>query len=193
MNIYIKCILKKIIGIDEISDKIFNIYMINKYFSKNLSNTSIKIFKNHYINHIKYTNIIINTIKPNYFNIYYIKQLLINEDLTLKIIDKIPILIKNLPYNYKNNKELLLSLCKKENTLIKYASYELKSDYDFINKMISIYPASIYYASANLKDNYSLALKAVNLDGDTIEYLSERLRNNNDIYNIAFKNKFNYF
>ena len=59
--------------------------------------------------------------------------------------------------------------------------------------MISIYPASIYYASANLKDNYSLALKAVNLDGDTIEYLSERLRNNNDIYNIAFKNKFNYF
>jgi hypothetical protein len=64
MNIYIKCILKKIIGIDEISDKIFNIYMINKYFSKNLSNTSIKIFKNHYINHIKYTNIIINTIKP---------------------------------------------------------------------------------------------------------------------------------
>lgn len=192
-NIYVYYILKKIINNDDIIEKIFNIYMIDKYYNKNLSNKSIYFFKTKYSNSNYYTNIIINMIKPNYFNIHYIKQLLITEEISIKIINKIPILIKNLSYKYKNDKDLMLSICKKDNSLIKYASYELKNNNDFMNKMIDIFPASIYYASNELKDNYGLALKAVSLDGDTIEYISERLRNNNYIYNIALKNKFNYF
>lgn len=192
-DIYVVYILKKIINNYDIIDKIYNIYIIDKYYNENLTNKSIKLFKNKYMNDNYYINIIINTIKPNYYNIYYIKQLLITDEIIFKIVNKIPILIKSLSYKYRNNKELILSICKKDNTLIKYASFELKNNYDFINEMINIYPASLYYASNELKDNYTLALKAVNIDGDIFEYLSERLRNNNDIYNIALKNKFNYF
>lgn len=192
-DIYVIYILKKIINNDDIIDNIFNMYIIDKYFNKKLTNKSIKLFKNKYSKDNYYTDMIINMIKPNYFNIYYIKQLLITNDITLKIIEKTPIIIKSLSYEYKNNKQILLSICKKDYSLIKYASHELKANYNFINEMINIYPASIYYASNELKDNYTLALKAVSMDGDTIEYISDRLRNNNYIYNIALKNKFNYF
>jgi hypothetical protein len=176
-----------------ISIYIYDIYLIDKYFSNGLNNKSIQLFKNRYFDNNEKINKIINIINPNFLNIYYIKKLLLNDEITLKILNKIPIMIKFLNYYHKNNKNLLLSICKIDNSLIKYASNELKSDIDFIDKMIDIFPASIYYAKKELKDNYDLALKAVSKDGDVIEYLSERLRNNNEIIIIAKKNNFNYF
>jgi hypothetical protein len=192
-NNYILMILKKLINNNDIINYIYDIYLIDKYFNKNINNKSIQLFKNRFINNYETIDKIVKTIKPNYFNIINIKKLLITEEITIKFLEQIPILIKNLSYNYKNNKELILLICKKDETMIKYASNELKSDKDFINKMIDIYPASIYYAKKELRDDFELAIKAVRKDGDVIEYLSERLRNNNEIIIIAKKNNFNYF
>jgi len=191
-NLILLILMKKFNN--DISIYIYDIYLIDKYFSNGLNNKSIKLFKNRYFkNNTDKINKIINIINPDFLNIYYIKKLLLNDEITLKILNKIPIMIKFLNYYHKNNKNLLLSICKIDNSLIKYASNELKSDIDFIDKMIDIFPASIYYAKKELKDNYDLALKAVSIDGDVIEYLSERLRNNNEIIIIAKKNNFNYF
>ena len=192
-NNYILMILKKLFNNNDIINNIYDIYLIDKYFDKNINNKSIQLFKNRFINDEEKIDKIVKIIKPNYFNIINIKKLLLTEEITLKFLEKMPIIIKYLNYNYKNNKELILSICKKDESLIKYASHELKSDKDFIDKMIDIYPASIYYAEKELKDNFDLGLKAVNKDGDVIEYLSERLRNNNEIIIIAKKNNFNYF
>jgi hypothetical protein len=168
--------------------------LIDKYFGGiTINNKSIQLFLNKFNNDKENIDRIIKIINPNFLNIYYIKKLLISDKITLKFLQKIPILIKFLNYNYKNNKDIILSICKIDKTLIKYASNNLKSDIDFIDKMIDIYPASIYYAKKELKDNYELALKAVEKDGDVIEYLSERLRNNNKIIIIAKKNNGNYF
>ena len=128
MNEIIIYSLRKKINNNDIVEKIFNIYIIDKYYNNNLTNTSVKLIKNKYSKDVYYTNNIINTIKPSYSNIYFIKQMLISNEIILKFTDKIPILIKSISYKYKNNKELLLSICKKDNSLIKYASYELKSD-----------------------------------------------------------------
>ena len=35
---------------NDISNYIFNIYLINKYFSENLNNKSIQLYKNKYMN-----------------------------------------------------------------------------------------------------------------------------------------------
>ena len=190
---YILMILKKLFDNNDIINNIYDIYLIDKYFGDNINNKSIQLFKKKFINDNENINKIVKTIKPNYINIINIKKLLLTEEITIKILEKMPILIKNLNYKYKNNKELLLSICKKDPSLIKYASQELKSDKDFINKMIDIYPSSIYYAKKELRDDFELAIKAVSKDGDIIEYLSERLRNNNEIIIIAKKNNFNYF
>jgi hypothetical protein len=192
-NLILMILIKKFNNMDIINN-IYNFYLIDKYFGQTtINNKSIQLFKNKFINDKENIERIIKIINPNYLNIYYIKKLLISDEITLKFLNKIPILIKFLNYNYKNNKEIILSICKIDKTLIKYASNELKSDFDFMNKMIDIYPASIYYAKKELKDNYELALKAIQKDGDVIEYLSERLRNNNEIIIIAKKNNFNYF
>jgi hypothetical protein len=193
-NLILMILMKKFNKNMDIIDHIYNFYLIDKYFGQTtINNKSIQLFKNKFINDKINIERIINIINPNYLNIYYIKKLLLSDELTFKFLEKMPVLIKFLNYNYKNNKELILSICKIDKTLIKYASNELKSDIDFIDKMIDIYPASIYYAKKELRDNYNLALKAIEKDGDVIEYLSERLRNNNEIIIIAKKNNFNYF
>lgn len=178
---------------NDISNYIFNIYLINKYFSENLNNKSIQLYKNKYMN-TNYKNIIINKINYNYLSLHFIKKLvLIDNTITLKILERIPILIKYLDYEYKNNEELLSIIIKKDNSLIKYASQELRGNKEFIGKMIDVYPASIYYAKKELRDDYELALKAIKLDGDIIEYLSSRLRNNDEIIKISKENSHNYY
>jgi RecG-like helicase len=190
---YILMILMKLFNNNDIINNIYDFYLIDKYFDKNINNKSIQLFKKRFINNNDKIEKIVKTIKPNYFNIININKILLTEEITIKFLEQMPILIKNLNYNYKNNKNLIISICKKDPTLIKYASHELKSDKDFINKMIDIYPSSIYYAKKELKDDFDLALKAVSRDGDVIEYLSERLRNNHEIIIISLKNNFNYF
>ena len=184
-------ILKKLFT-NDISNYIFNIYLINKYFSENLNNKSIQLYKNKFMN-TNYSNIIINKINYNYLSLHFIKKLvIIDNTLTLRFLDKIPILIKYLDYTYKNNEEVFIKIIRKDNSLIKYASQELKGNREFIGKMIDVYPASIYYAKKELKDDYELALKAIKLDGDIIEYLSSRLRNNDEIIKISKENNYNY-
>ena len=184
-------ILKKLFT-NDISNYIFNIYLINKYFSENLNNKSIQLYKNKFMN-TNYSNIIINKINYNYLSLHFIKKLvIIDNTLTLRFLDKIPILIKYLDYSYKNNEEVFIKIIRKDNSLIKYASQELKGNREFIGKMIDVYPASIYYAKKELKDDYELALKAIKLDGDIIEYLSSRLRNNDEIIKISKENNYNY-
>jgi hypothetical protein len=184
-------ILKKLFT-NDISNYIFNIYLIDKYFSENLNNKSIQLYKNKFMN-TNYSNIIINKINYNYLSLHFIKKLvIIDNTLTLRFLDKIPILIKYLDYSYKNNEEVFIKIIRKDNSLIKYASQELKGNREFIGKMIDVYPASIYYAKKELKDDYELALKAIKLDGDIIEYLSSRLRNNDEIIKISKENNYNY-
>lgn len=191
-DIILMTIMKKFNNIDVINN-IYDYYLIDKYFGETINNKSIQLFKNRFIHNKDKIEKITKIIKPKIFNIINIKKLLLNDEITLKFLEKIPILIKYLNYSYKNNKELILTICKIDKTLIKYASNELKSDIDFMDKMIDIYPASIYYAKKELRDNYDLGMKAIKKDGDVIEYLSERLRNNNEIIIIAKKNNFNYF
>ena len=184
-------ILKKLFT-NDISNYIFNIYLINKYFSENLNNKSIQLYKNKFMN-TNYSNIIINKINYNYLSLHFIKKLvIIDNTLTLRFLDKIPILIKYLDYTYKNNEEVFIKIIRKDNSLIKYASQELKGNREFIGKMIDVYPASIYYAKKELRDDYELALKAVKLDGDIIEYLSDRLKNNDEIIKISKINNYNF-
>lgn len=186
-------IIKKLNLNNDIINYIYDIYLIDKYFSKNLNNKSLKLFKNKYSNDKNKLDIIVKNLKPEYLNIYYIKQLLINDEIIKKILLKMPILIKSLDYKYKNDSELITMICSKDKTMIKYASNTLKSNYDFMIKMIEIYPASIYYANEELKDNFELVIKAINLDGDVFEYISERLKNDINIINIAKKKNYNYF
>jgi len=190
MDNYILMILRRKFN-NDICNYIFNIYLINKYFSKNLNNKSIDLFTNKFKNN---RNEIINNINDNYGNLYFIKKLiLIDNSITIKIIERMPIIIKYLDYEYKNNEKLFYEIIKKDNSLIKYASQELKSNKEFMRKMIDVFPASIYYAKKELKDDYELALRAVKLDGDVIEYLSPELRNNYEIIKISKENSHNYY
>jgi hypothetical protein len=190
MDNYILMILKRKFN-NDISNYIFNIYLIDKYFSKNLNNKSIKLFKIKFKNN---RNEIIDEINYNYSNLYFIKKLiLIDNSITLKIIERMPEIIRYLDYNYKNNEEIFIKIIKRDNSLIKYASQELKSNKKFMERMIDVFPASIYYAKKELKEDYELGLKAVKLDGDVIEYLSPELRTNEEIIKIAKKNSHNYF
>jgi hypothetical protein len=193
MNNNVLLILKRKFDNKDIITKIYDIYLIDKYFSNIMNNKSIKLLKTRYIKDVENLNRIVKIINPQFHNMYYIRKLLITPEITLELLYKIPILIKNLEYKYKNNAEIMIKLCKKDKTIIKYASQELKSDINFINKMIDIYPSSIYYAKKELRDNYDLALKAILMDGDTIEYISERLQNNIELIMIAKKTNFNYF
>jgi len=190
MDNYILIILRRRFDRD-ISNYIFNIYLIDKYFSKNLNNKSIELFKNRFKNN---RNELFDNINDNYGNLHFIKKLiLIDNSITIKIIEKMPIIIKYLDYEYKNNEKLFYEIIKKDNSLIKYASQELKSNKEFMRKMIDVFPASIYYAKKELKDDYELALRAVKLDGDVIEYLSPELRNNDEIIKISKHNSHNYY
>jgi hypothetical protein len=190
MDNYILMILRRKFN-NDICNYIFNIYLINKYFSKNLNNKSIDLFTNKFKNN---RNEIINNINDNYGNLYFIKKLLlIDNSITVKIIEKIPSIMRFLDYEYKNNEELFLKIIKKDNSIIKYASNELKSNKKFMERMIDIFPASIYYAKKELKDDYDLALRAIKLDGDVIEYLSPELRNNDEIIKISKENSHNYY
>jgi len=191
-NNFILMILMKKFNNMDIIKHIYDLYLIDKYFSENLNNKSIQLYKNKFMN-TNYSNIIINKINYNYLSLHFIKKLvIIDNTLTLRFLDKIPILIKYLDYSYKNNEEVFIKIIRKDNSLIKYASQELKGNREFIGKMIDVYPASIYYAKKELKDDYELALKAIKLDGDIIEYLSSRLRNNDEIIKISKENNYNY-
>ena len=191
MDNEILIILKRLFT-NDISNYIFDIYLIDKYFTGNLNNTCIKLYKHKYLNS-NYSDIIINKITDNFSNFYFIKKLIfIDNTITIKIISKIPTLIRYLDYEYKNNEELLSIIIKKDNSLIKYASNELKANKEFMRKMIDVFPASIYYAKKELRDDYELALKAVKLDGDIIEYLSDRLKNNDEIIKISKINNYNF-
>ena len=117
-NNYILMILKKLFNNNDIINHIYDLYLIDIYFNKNINNKSIQLFKKRFINNNEIIDKIVKTIKPNYFNIINIKKLLLTEEITLKFLDKMPIIIKYLNYNYKNNKELILSICKKDETLI---------------------------------------------------------------------------
>lgn len=193
MNDYeILIILKKMFKIDDVIDKIFFYYIIDKYFSKKLNYSCVKIFKKNYLKN-DFVELSSKIINPHYLNIFFIKKMLITDEIINVFLNNMPILIKYMPYKYQNDKKIMLLLCKKDRTVIRYASKELRSNYDFINELIDIYPPVIYYASNKLKDNYDLAIKCVSNDGDTIEYLSTRLRNNNEIISIANKNKLQYF
>jgi hypothetical protein len=192
MDNHVLISLKKIFNNDDIIDKIYNYYILDKYFSKKLNYTSTKIFKQFYLKN-DFVFLCSKIINPHYLNIYFIKKMLISDNVISIFLNNIPTLIQYLPYRYKNDKKLMLLLCKKDRIVIRYASKELRSDYDFINELIDFYPSVIYYASDKLKDNYELALKCVKTDGDTIEYISQRLRNNIEILTIANKNKLCYY
>jgi len=192
MDNYILLSLKKIYNNDDIVDKIYYYYILEKYFSRKLTYTSTKIFKQLYLKN-DFVFLCSKIINPHYLNIYFIKKMLISDDVILIFLNNMPILIQYLPYKYKNDKKIMLLLCKKDRSVIRYASIELRSDYDFINELIDFYPSVIYYANNKLKDNYELALKCVSIDGDTIEYISQRLRNNIEIQTIANKNKLCYY
>ena len=177
----------------EIGDSYVQYNLVDfEYFTGNLNNTCIKLYKHKYLNNY-YSDIIINKITDNFSNFYFIKKLIfIDNTITIKIISKIPTLIRYLDYEYKNNEELLSIIIKKDNSLIKYASNELKANKEFMRKMIDVFPASIYYAKKELRDDYELALKAVKLDGDIIEYLSDRVKNNDEIIKISKINNYNF-
>ena len=192
MDDFILIILKKLIKVDDIADKIFYYYIINKYFADKLNYNSIEIFNKNYLKN-DFVVLCSKIINPHYLNIYFIKKMLITDDIVNLFLNNMPILIKYMPYKYKNDKKLMLLLCKKDRTIIRYASNELRSNYDFINELIDYYPPVIYYASPKLKDNYDLALKCVSNDGDTIQYLSTRLCNNSELLTIANKNKLQFF
>ena len=191
MDNFILLSLKKKFNNDDIVDKIYNYYIVDKYFSKKLTYESIQIFKKEYLKN-DFVYLCSKIINPHYLNIYFIKKMLISDDVILMFLNNMPILIKYLPYKYKNDKKTMLLLCKKDRTVIRYASNELRADYDFINELIDFYPPVIYYAHNKLRDNYDLGLKCVSIDGDTIEYLSPRLRNDINIKTIADKNKLSY-
>jgi len=192
MDNYILLSLKRKFDNNDIIDKIYNYYILDKYFSRKLTYTSTIIFKQLYLKN-DFVFLCSKIINPHYLNIYFIKKMLISDDLIIIFLNNMPKLIQYLPYKYKNDKKIMLLLCKKDRTVIRYASKELISDYNFINELIDFYPSVIYYANNKLKDNYDLALKCVSIDGDTIEYLSPRLRNNIEIQTIANKNKLYYY
>ena len=190
MDNYILMILRRKFN-NDIANYIFNIYLIDKYFSKNLSYISIELFK---IKLKNYRTQIINKINYNNSNLFFIKKIIIiDNSFTIEIIKKMPDIIRYVDYQYKNNPDIFIKIIKNNNSLIKYASQELKSNKEFMTKMIDVFPASIYYAKKELKDDYELGLKAVKLDGDVIEYLSDRLKNNNEIIKIAKENNYNYY
>ena len=124
-DIILMTIMKKFNNIDVINN-IYDYYLIDKYFGETINNKSIQLFKNRFIHNKDKIEKITKIIKPKIFNIINIKKLLLNDEITIKFLEKIPILIKYLNYSYKNNKELILTICKIDKTLIKYASNELK-------------------------------------------------------------------
>lgn len=192
MDNYILLSLKRKFDNNDIVYEIYNYYILDKYFSRKLTYTSTIIFKQLYLKN-DFVFLCSKIINPHYLNIYFIKKMLISDDVIVIFLNNMPILIQYLPYKYKNDKKIMLLLCKKDRTVIRYASKELRSDYNFINELIDFYPSVIYYANNKLKDNYDLALKCVSIDGDTIEYISPRLRNNIEIQTIANKNKLCYY
>ena len=86
------------------------------------------------------------------------------DDVIIMFLNNMPILIKYLPYKYKNDKKIMLLLCKKDRTIIRYASNELRADYDFMNELIDFYPPFIYYAHNKLKDNYVIGVMSDSID-----------------------------
>jgi hypothetical protein len=192
MDNHVLLSLKKKFNNNDIIEKIYIYYILEKYFSKNLNYTSIKIFETLYLKN-DFVFLCSKIINPHCLNIFFIKKMLINDDVILVFLNNMPWLIQYLPYKYKNDKKIMLLLCKKDRNIIRYASNDLRANYEFINELIDFYPSIIYYAHNKLKDNYELGLKCVSIDGDTFEYLSPRLRNNIEIKSIANKKKLSYF
>ena len=68
-NLILLILMKKFNN--DISIYIYDIYLIDKYFSNGLNNKSIQLFKNRYFDNNEKINKIINIINPNFLNIYY--------------------------------------------------------------------------------------------------------------------------
>lgn len=133
-------VIKRIFDNNDIINKIYNIYLIDKYFAKNMTNKSVKLFKYRYTKNSEYIDIIVKNIKPTFQNMYFIKKIMITPEITLKFLLKTPLLIEYVEYKYKNNENIILELCKKDIKTIKYISNELKSNHIFINKILELYP-----------------------------------------------------
>jgi hypothetical protein len=141
INNTILLVLKRIFNNNDIINKIYNIYLIDKYFAKNMNTKSVKLFKQRYsVVNNEYIDIIVKNIKPTFQNIYFIKKIMITYDITFKFLLQTPSLIKYVEYKYKNDEKIILELCKKDIKTIKYISNELKSDHIFINKILELYP-----------------------------------------------------
>lgn len=133
-------VIKRIFDNNDIINKIYNIYLIDKYFAKNMTNKSVKLFKYRYTKNSEYIDIIVKNIKPTFQNMYFIKKIMITPEITLKFLLKTPLLIEYVEYKYKNDENIILELCKKDIKTIKYISNELKSNHIFINKILELYP-----------------------------------------------------
>lgn len=133
-------VIKRIFDNNDIINKIYNIYLIDKYFAKDMTNNSVKLFKYKYITNSEYIDIIVKNIKPTFQNNYFIKKIMITPEITTKFLLKTPSLIQYVEYKYKNDENIIFELCKKDIKTIKYISNELKSNHIFINKILELYP-----------------------------------------------------
>ena len=64
-NNYILMILKKLFNNNDVINHIYDLYLIDKYFDKNINNKSIQLFKKRFINNNETIDKIVKTIKPN--------------------------------------------------------------------------------------------------------------------------------
>jgi len=182
---------KKFTNID-ISEHIYNFYLILKYFNGYLNTYNTNLFLTRFIDNDFYTNMILDRLDyRNNFNIYYLKKLFNNEKIITKILNKMPLIISHLNYAYRNNENIIKNLCSKDIYLFRYASNSLKTNIDFILKMLDLNINIYLYIDENLKSNFEIALKAVKKNPHILIFLPDNLRNNSIILAAALKNKIN--
>lgn len=174
----------------DISEHIYNFYLILKYFNGYLNTYNTNLFLIRFIDNDYYANLILDRIDyNNSFNIYYLKKLLNGEKMVFKVLNKMPLIISHLNYNYRNNEKIMSNLCSNDVYLFKHASHNLKTNIDFILKMIDLNINIYLYIDENLKANYDIALKAVIKNPHILIFLPDSLRNNSNIIAAALKKK----
>jgi len=165
-------LIKKKIKNDDIALHIYNLYLISKYYEKGLlteHNTNLFLFK--FSNDEYYTNLILSKINfNNYNNNNYIKKIITNENIALKILIKNPNIIKNLDYTYKNNKTIISNICLNNSYYFKFASKELKNNINFILYLLEINIFIYFFIDDNLKNNNDI-IKIIKINPLIIDLL----------------------
>ena len=187
-NIVYDMLQNKFNNID-ISEHIYNFYLIAKYFNNgSLNNYNTYLFIDKFINNESYVDFILSKINfKNMLNIYFLEKLFINKEVMFKILNKMPSIIKYLKYNYRNDKDIITSVCIKDIHLFKYASHDIKNNDDFILHMIDININTFLYLDEEKKGKYEIALRAIKKNPNIILFLPDNMRNNSDINNYIKK------